>query len=580
MNILSRLQKYMPHRRLLIPSAIAISALSTIATLTPFLIIWIIVKELLQKGELSNIRLAAMALGIAVLGALLYFVALSLSHLAAFRTECCIRKRAMNKIIRMPLGFFDKYTSGEIRKTIDDNASITHTFLAHQLPDLAGTIIMPLTIITFSCIVDWRMGVVCIIPLITSVYTMKIMMGKEGQQMMQRYMTHLEKMNTESIEYIRGIPVVKTFQQTVYSFKNFYQSIMNYKEMVISYTRWCKKPMSLYLVLINSFAFLFIPLGVGLITYLHEDVVMTMTNIMLLILITPIFAHVIMRSMYLSQSISQATEALDRIDNMVDYNEIDYGTKSIKDEPLTITFKNIHFQYPNSDHLTLKGISFHVQEGQHIALVGPSGSGKTTIARLIPRFWEPTNGTIYIGSIPISDLSKDDLMGNISFVFQNTKLFKKSIRDNITFGQRDKTDDEINIALEQAQCKDIIDKMPQGLDTMIGTQGVYLSGGEQQRICLARAILKNAPIVVLDEATAFADPENEHLIHQALQTLTRGKTVITIAHRLSNVIHADQILLIKDGIITEHGTHKQLLSTKGHYSQMWEEYQRSTQWAL
>lgn len=583
MNTLKKLQHYMGRRKALLPISMVLSAVSSLAGILPFVLIWFIVRELLNSGgsfQSANVIVYAWwAAGSAIAGVVLYFVALMCSHLAAFRVESNLRREAMKKIVRMPLGFFDDNTSGRIRKIIDDNASITHGFLAHQLPDLAGTILMPVATFVLIFVFDWRLGIASLIPLIVSVLLMSMMMGGKERQFMKNYMTSLEEMNTEAVEYVRGIPVVKVFQQTIYSFKNFHKSILNYNKMVFSYTRLWEKPMSAFTVIINSFVFVLAPVAILLIGY-TGDYISVLLNFFLFVLITPVFSQSIMRSMYIEQALGQAGEAIGRIDNLTDFHSFTVTSESKTIKQYDIDFENVFFRYPNSTQNAVNGISFSIPQGKTVALVGASGSGKTTIARLVPRFWEATSGKIMIGGIDVKETEQKDLMKHISFVFQNTKLFKMTLLENIKYGNPDASMDEVERAVDMAQCREIIDKQPLGLNTMIGTEGTYLSGGEQQRIVLARAILKNAPIVILDEATAFADPENEHLIHKALSELTKGKTVLMIAHRLTSITNADDILVIDEGKIVEQGTHNELLGKQGIYLHMWNEYRQSVRWTI
>jgi len=573
----------MTGRKFLLPVSLLFSAISSIAGMIPYILIWFIIRELFRAGANSSPELinlyAWWAVGTSIASIILYFAALSFSHLAAFRVETNIRRYAMGRIVQLPLGFFSNNTSGKIRKIIDDNAGITHTFLAHQLPDLAATILMPLTAVVLIFVFDWQLGIACFIPVIFSFFVMGFTMGKKGREFMNKYMTALEEMNTEAVEYVRGIPVVKVFQQTVFSFKNFHKSILKYKGMVFSYTKMWEKPMSAYTVVINSFVYFLIPVAILIINH-SGNYPEVLLNLFLYVLISPIFSQSIMRSMYLNQAFGQAKEAVDRIENLT--NIVHQSTAS-NPQPVknyNIRFSNVSFGYPGVNKKAVDNVSFDIPEGKTLALVGASGGGKTTIARLIPRFWDADEGTVSIGGIDVKSIAHDELMNSISFVFQNTKLFKTSLLENIRYGKPSATIEEIEQAVDLAQCRNIINKLPDGLNTKIGAEGTYLSGGEQQRIVLARAMLKNAPIVVLDEATAFTDPENEHLIQQAFKKLTKGKTVLMIAHRLTSVIDADTILVINKGAIAEQGTHKELINKKGLYSLMWNEYQQSVQWTI
>ena len=573
----------MGKRKVLLPAAMLLSALSALAGMLPYILIWLIVRELLEYGEITSsgnvVTYAWWAAGMAVASIVLYFAALMSSHLAAFRVESNLRKEAMRQIVRMPLGFFDINTSGRIRKIIDDNAGVTHSFLAHQLPDLAATFLVPLVAAILIFVFDWILGLACIVPVIIAMLVMGFMMNAEGRQFMKSYMTSLEEMNTEAVEYVRGIPVVKVFQQTIYSFKNFHRCIMNYNKMVFGYTRMWEKPMSLYTVIINGFVFFLAPLAILLIGY-SGNYASVLLNFFLFVLITPVFSQSIMKSMYLNQALGQASEAIGRLENLVAYEHLTVVAHPQPVKEFSIQFEKVSFSYPGANQKAVDDISFTITQGRTVALVGASGGGKTTIARLVPRFWEATEGKVLIGGINVREIAPEELMKHISFVFQNTKLFKTSLLENIKYGNPNATMEEVERAVDMAQCREIINKLPLGLNTKIGTEGTYLSGGEQQRIVLARAILKNAPIIVLDEATAFADPENEHLIQQALKELTKGKTVLMIAHRLSSITDADNILVIDKGKIAEQGTHANLLGKQGIYYHMWNEYQQSVRWTI
>ncbi len=573
----------MGKRKVLLPAAMLLSALSALAGMLPYILIWLIVRELLEHGEITSsgnvVTYAWWAAGMAVASIVLYFAALMSSHLAAFRVESNLRKEAMRQIVRMPLGFFDINTSGRIRKIIDDNAGVTHSFLAHQLPDLAATFLVLLVAAILIFVFDWILGLACIVPVIIAMLVMGFMMNAEGRQFMKSYMTSLEEMNTEAVEYVRGIPVVKVFQQTIYSFKNFHRCIMNYNKMVFGYTRMWEKPMSLYTVIINGFVFFLAPLAILLIGY-SGNYASVLLNFFLFVLITPVFSQSIMKSMYLNQALGQASEAIGRLENLVAYEHLTVVEHPQPVKEFSIQFEKVSFSYPGANQKAVDDVSFTIPQGNTVALVGASGGGKTTIARLVPRFWEATEGKVLIGGINVREIAPEELMKYISFVFQNTKLFKTSLLENIKYGNPDATMEEVERAVDMAQCREIINKLPLGLNTKIGTEGTYLSGGEQQRIVLARAILKNAPIIVLDEATAFADPENEHLIQQALKELTKGKTVLMIAHRLSSITDADNILVIDKGKIAEQGTHANLLGKQGIYYHMWNEYQQSVRWTI
>lgn len=509
---------------------------------------------------------------------LLYFAALVCSHLVAFRVEGNIRRFTIKKLLMLPLGFFDRNPSGRIRKILDDNATVTHTFIAHELPDLSGTLIIPIAALVLLFVFDWRLGIASIVPIAYAIVTLGTKMNK-SKDFMQKYMKSLEDMNTEAVEYVRGIPVVKVFQQTIFSFKNFYNTIEDYHKMVVAYSSSWKFIMCSYTTLINGVALLLVPTAILIITN-SGNIAATIIDLMLYILVTPVFSQNIMRSMYLSQALNNASIAINSIESLTNYPNLAEPTNPQQIKNFDIEFKNVDFTYPGTENQVLKGISFSIKEGQTVALVGASGGGKSTIAKLVPRFFDVTSGEILIGGAPIKEIPKEVLMKKTSFVFQNTRLFKKSILENVRYGTPEASIESVNKALDLAQCHEIIDRLPDGINTVIGTKGTYLSGGEQQRIVLARAILKNAPIVVLDEATAFADPENEHLIQKALQTLSKGKTVLMIAHRLTSIVNADQILVVQGGEIVERGTHKELVEKGGIFAKMWSDYQQSVTWTI
>ena len=588
MNTFKKLQSRAGNRKALLPVSMILSAISALAGLLPYVIVWLIVKELFAAASAPGgddevgrriVTLAWWAVGAATGSVVIYFAALCASHLAAFRVEANIRREATRRIVAMPLGFFDSHASGRVREIIDDNASKTHGFLAHQLPDMAATALVPVAIIVLVFVFDWRLGIACLIPVLAALVVMSFSMGAKGRGFMSSYMNALEEMNAGAVEYVRGIPVVKVFQQTIFSFKNFHRAIMDYNRMVVRYSRMWEKPMSAYTVIINSFAFFLAPVSILLIGN-TGDYIPVLTNFFLFVLVTPVFSGCVMKSMYLDQAMGLAGEAIERLENLVSYQALAIAERT---KPVTghdICFERVSFTYPGMTRKALDDVSFHVPRGKTVALVGASGSGKTTVARLAARFWEVSGGRVLVGGVDVNDIKPDELMQSLSFVFQHTRLFKTTLRDNICYGKPDATAGEIDRVVDAARCRDMINRQPLGLDTRVGVDGTYLSGGEQQRVLLARAMLKDAPVVILDEATAFADPESEHLIYEALSALSKGKTTLVIAHRLSSVIHADSILVLDNGRVVEQGTHDELLGQNGLYLKMWNEYRRSVQWTL
>lgn len=581
--ILKRFTPYMGKRKVLLPLALVLSAISAILNILPFVLVWYIVRNILsdpQSMDISNVNFYAwLAFASAFGGIVVYFCALLSSHLAAFRVEVGMQKVGMEKILSMPLGFFDQHSSGKIRKIVNDGAGTTHTFLAHQLPDMAGSLVTPIILMVLIFIVNWRMGLASLVPIILGFITMRFMVSSQGKAFQKRYYDSLEEMSSESVEYIRGIPIVKTFGQTIFSFKRFYNSIIKYKEMVYAYTVLWQKPMSFYSAIMQTAAFFIIPMAIILVGR-GESLPVVLADFIFYILISPIFTMILMKTMHFRQNTLIAEQAIDRLDNLLAYPSMHYKKDSKKIKHHSVEFKDVVFSYDGSDKRAIDNISFKLNEGESIALVGASGGGKTTIARLAARFWDVDEGQVLVGGVNVKELSKNELMNNISFVFQSTKLFKDSLRENIVFGKENVGEKEINSAIDYSQSRDIIENLHDGLDTIIGTKGTYLSGGEQQRIALARAIVKDAPIVLLDEATAFADPENEHLIQKALKELSRNKTTLMIAHRLTSVQNVDRILVIDNGKIAESGSHEELLNKKGLYKTMWDEYQKSVAWKI
>ena len=583
MKTLKRLGAYMGGRKYLLPCSVALSAVNGLLSLVPFILLWLVVRTLLiAKGNLSNTPLIDYALWafiISVANVLLYFLALMLSHLAAFRIETNMRRKAMQRLMRAPLGYFDGQNTGRMRKIIDEDSGQTHTFVAHLLPDVASCVVAPIGVIVLLFAVDWQLGTAAIIPLIGAIGIMGYMMNPKNNQFQRLYLDAQEKMGAEAVEYVRGIPVVKVFQQTVFSFKRFYDSIISYRDLVIKCTLVWRTPMSFYILAINAFAFILVPTAIILIG-LGGDTSTIIANVILYVVIAPLIASNVMKAMYLSQDLFLANEAVERLEQLTIIAPLSQHDEPKRAEAYDIRFNDVSFRYEGAEKDAVSHINLTIPEGKTVALVGASGSGKTTIARLIPRFWDVRHGSVSIGGVDVRDMRKDELMRNVSFVFQNTHLFKTSLIENLRYGNPDATTEQINRAIDLSQSHEIIDRLPQGLDTVIGAEGTYLSGGEQQRIVLARAILKDAPIVVLDEATAFADPENEQLIRKALAHLTQGKTVLMIAHRLTTVQDADSIVVVDNGEIVEQGTHKELLREEKYYHRMWNEYQQSVSWKL
>lgn len=566
-----------------------LAGISTIFSMLPFVCIWFVIRDLIHGLSQGDVTLATgsshyawMALLFSVLSIFLYFLALIFSHLAAFRTATNMRKKAIHHIVELPLGYFSQNTSGRLRKVIDDNAGLTEGFLAHQLPDLTGAVVMPVAVIILIFVFDWRMGICCLIPMAVSVIFLKQMMGGDNADFMSKYMTALETMNKEAVEYIRGIPVVKVFQQTIYSFKNFHNAITEYEKFASGYALKCRIPMTGFTVALNSTFILLIPVAMLILSGLSGQISYeeTVLDFLFYALFTPVCTTMMNRIMFASEQLMAAKSAVSRVEAVIQEKTLPESAQKQKPADTGIVFKNVSFSYPGASEKALDNVSFEVPAGKTVALVGASGSGKSTAASLIPRFYDVQEGSVLIGGADVRNIDKHDLMEHVAFVFQNTRLFKDTLLENIRAARPSATREEVLKAAEMARCTEIIDRLPNGLDTVVGSGGTYLSGGENQRIALARAILKDAPIVVLDEATAFADAENEHQIQLAFEELTKGKSVLMIAHRLSTIQDADQILVFKDGKIIERGKHNELLEKKGTYASMWKDYQTSVSWKV
>lgn len=580
---LKHLGEYMGNRKPLLPLSVFLSAVNGLLSLVPFVLLWLVVRTLLTAdGNMADTPVwdyAWAALIVSVVSLLVSFASGMLSHLAAFRVETTMRRRAMERVMQLPLGYLEQQNTGRMRKIIDENSSQTHTFVAHLLPDVTSCVVEPLGVIVLLFVVDWQLGLAALVPLLVSFGILGYMMNPMRNNFQRTYLDALERMSSEAVEYVRGIPVVKVFQQSVFSFKRFYDSIISYRDLVTQYTLYWCTPMSSYTVVINAFAFVLVPVGIIMIGHGGETSVIV-ADLILFVLISPVLAASIMKVMYLGQNLFLANECVTRLEQLTDAAPLTETESPAVPQRYNICLKDVSFRYEGSEQDAISHINLEIKQGQTVALVGASGSGKTTIARLVPRFWDVREGSLTIGGTDVREMSKEALMQSVSFVFQNMRLFKTSILDNVRYGSPNATLEQINRAIDLSQSREIIDRLPDGLNSVIGAEGTYLSGGEQQRIVLARAILKDAPIVVLDEATAFADPENENLIREALSHLTSGKTVLMIAHRLTTVRDADNIIVVDHGQVAEQGKHDELLARKSLYYAMWNEYQKAVEWKI
>ncbi len=567
---------------------LALSGIAMILGMLPYICIWLVARDLIavapdwtMASGISKYGLLAFAFALA--GILVYFAALMCTHLAAFRTASNIRKQGMAHLMKTPLGFFDSNASGLLRNRLDGAAAETETLLAHNLADIVGSATMFIGMIVLMFVFDWRMGAACLLAAVISVAAMFSMMGGKNAKLMQEYQAAQDHMSKAGTEYVRGIPVVKVFQQTVYSFKAFKEAIENYSKKAELYTVGvCQVPQSINLTATEGAFVFMIPVAVFIApaALKNGSFAVFVTNFAFYAVFSAIVSTALAKIMFAASGMMLASTALGRIAQVMNAPTLEITNNPKEPQDNSIEFKNVSFTYEGADIPAIDHVSFRVEPGQTVALVGPSGGGKTTAASLIPRFWDVTDGTVCVGGVDVRETDPHVLMDRIAFVFQNNRLFKASIFENVRAARPSATREEVQKALSAAQCDDILDKLPNGMDTIIGTEGTYLSGGEQQRVALARAILKNAPIVVLDEATAFADPENEALIQKAFKALTKDRTVIMIAHRLSTVVGADKIIVLDNGRVAEEGNHDELKQKNGMYSRMWADYNQAVKWRI
>ena len=583
-SALSKLFAYAGNFRYLTIASWVLSVVSAWIALVPFYFIWKIIREVLEAvpdyGNAQHLsQYGWQAVGFALLSMIVYIGALMCSHIAAFRVQANMRSQMMRHIVTLPLGFMDNEGSGKIRKIVNESSAATETYLAHQLPDRAGAMATPVGLLVLLLAFDWRLGLLSLIPVVAAFLIMGMMTGERMKKKMEEYQNALEEMSSEAVEYVRGIPVVKTFGQSVFSFKRFCESIQKYEKWTIAYTKDLRMPMVFYTTIINGvFAVLIAA------TYLFgagkTGDPAFLLNLLFYIIITPIITVTLNKIMFSSENQMIVEDALNRIESITNRQPLAEAENGKVPESTDIELENVSFRYENASRDALHQISLRIGQGEHVAFVGPSGGGKTTLASLIARFFDTTEGKVLIGGVDVREIPFAKLMEMVSFVFQDSKLLKMSICDNVRMGKKDATREEVLEALKNAQCMDIIEKLPQGIDTVIGVDGTYVSGGEAQRLAIARAMLKNAPILILDEATAFADPDNEARVQKALSRLSEGKTVVMIAHRLSSVVDMDRIVVLKDGEVAESGSHQELVAANGLYSHMWGEYRKAVLWKV
>ena len=581
-----RLFEYAENYKYLTIASWVLATVSAFIALVPFYYIWRLIKEVIRVSpdfdRAQNLSAYGWcAVGSAVLAMLIYMGGLICSHLAAFHVQATMRSRLMRHIMSLPLGSMDEDGSGKVRKIINESSAATETYLAHQLPDKCVATATPIGLVVLLLVFDWRLGLLSLIPVVLGFAIMSTMMGANMKKKMEEYQNALEEMSSEAVEYVRGIPVVKTFGQSVFSFKRFRDSIKKYEKWTIAYTKDLRVPMMGLTTAINSVFAILIAATFWLGGVKSGSVDGTfLLNLMFYIIITPIITVTMTKMMYAGENVMIVEDALNRIDGLLEKKPLPQSVNPEKPQDASISFKNVSYRYDGASDDAIHNISLDIKSGEHIAFVGPSGGGKSTLAKLIARFADVNSGFIEIGGVNVKNIKASDLMNTVSFVFQDSKLLKMSIFDNVRMGNKNAMREEVIEALHNAQCDDIIEKLPGGIDTVIGSKGTYLSGGETQRIAIARAMLKNAPILILDEATAFADPDNEAKVQAAFSKLSEGKTVIMIAHRLSSATEVDRIYVLKNGQICQSGTHENLLSQDGLYAHMWKEFNKSVSWKV
>ena len=550
-----------------------LSAASALIALLPFYYIWRIMQEVVlaapDYSKAQNLSgLGWSAVGFALLSMIIYICALLCSHIAAFHVQANMRSTLMRHILTLPMGFMDSEGSGKIRKIVNESTAATETYLAHQMPDKAGAMATPVGLLVLLVVFDWKLGLLSLVPVVFAFLIMGAMTGQRMKDKMEEYQNALEEMSSEAVEYVRGIPVVKTFGQSVFSFKRFQTSIKKYEKWTIAYTKELMWPMVGFTTLINAIFAVLIGAAYWFGGASGDPAVLI--NLLFYIIITPVLTVTLNKIAYSGENKMLVEDSLNRIEDILSRKPLPEAEKEQNIKDYSIALQNVSFRYENAGRDALHQINLDIKEGEHVAFVGPSGGGKTTLASLIARFYDTTEGKVCIGGVDVKEIPSVQLMDMVSFVFQDSKLLKMSIYDNVRMGKKDATREEVMEALKNAQCEDIIAKLPNGVDTVIGSQGTYVSGGEAQRLSIARAMLKNAPVVILDEATAYIDPENEALVQKAISALTVGKTLIVIAHRLSTIVGADNIVVVKDGTVHAQGTHEKLLETCLLYRDMWQ----------
>lgn len=583
-SVFSKLMELAGNHKYFSYISFVLAVISAWIALIPFYDVWRIIKEIIEVRPDFNkaVHITSygwQAVGFALLSMVFYIAALMCSHKAAFRVQANMRVYMMGHIMKLPLGYVESKGTGKIRKIVTDSSAATETYLAHNLPDKAVSYATPIGLLAMMAVFDWRLGLISLIPAVLAFVIMgTMMMGTKMAEDMKQYQNSLETMSSEAVEYVRGVPVLKTFGQTVFSFKRFKAAIDDYEKWTIDYTKAMMLPMIGFTVFSNA---IFAALIIAVYALCGNAITDTfLLNLIFYILITATLTTTLMKVAYAGESQMIVEDALKRMDEILDVKELPDGTSDNKIKDVSVSLKNVKFSYDDAKTNAIDGISLDIKAGEHIAFVGPSGGGKTTLASLIARFWDVSNGSISIGGVDIKNIENKKLMDTVSYVFQDSRLLKTSILENVRMGRPDASDSEVIEALKKAQCSDIIDKLPEGVNTVIGSKGTYVSGGEMQRLSIARAFLKNAPILILDEATAFADPDNEKKVQLAFESLSKDKTVIMIAHRLSTVTNADCIYVLKDGKIAESGTHEALVDAGGVYTHMWNEYNKSVNWQV